>query len=870
MLPEVDLLEDDHSSVYIVLCTCCHLVYIGKTIRPPWVRFKEELMTARRASHFPLNATWRRRLSHTDHLLLHGLDKAIILVIESYPGLHDQFIKQREMAVMRMFPRDRLLNDKVPHNSRITMHISTMTICRQGIKHILSAETFRPLLQAMERYGIRELANKILTSQRVIYDARTLLLLYQHLTGYFTQNMGLMIHFKRCMLRRLKVMHTRLPMNLVLRVIQLTGHEQQAIMAILKKYIDQLPLHPLLKFYYKSVIVVVRTQASPIGVLLYNYKRVLNTCTGPLLQHACEITPEKCQCRLYDLPRINGHICFRPLDLNTTTSSNILTNNMIIALQQPMKGVPQLPARQRWRILKQDLKKWRQPIMKGNNVDGNFLYTNLYTIINSKAVDPQGYTIMQQAKSAMRRLNGCCCGPLDKAPNAIWISCNTFYLQQLYHKFLGPTGIGGFKILPNIATAASNLYNNIHQHQHRFYASSGALQQLKIRTAINVPSFYMLYKNKMFPTSDDTIKLRPITSHYRHPFKPWASKCTRGLSVMLKLASKSLGSTVSLHCGNILDSVAYWKQGIDNLSSFDSVSLFEYDIADMYYHIPKEECRQLLTQFFELFRSTFKRRSVAINKGSRQLDRIGCGSSELYHTIPLHELFNYCLFELIDNVYAHVGLVCFEQTMGIPMGALPSGILANIYLFMRELNGQAVHLTRNFFVFRYMDNIPGIFDTTKTSLEEIHSILSHIYNMPLKLEQTGPVLDSLEIRLILQPQGILFYHKPLLTECFLKYLPQYQVNSNICRIPPTWCANFKRFLILYVNSVLLKCVRFSSSFLGMVIGVVNLLKGLQSKGFSLTQLVYLFKQFSLRHFVPSSIFSFVNSLLSGSSDLFPS
>ena len=137
--------------------------------------------------------------------------------------------------------------------------------------------------------------------------------------------------------------------------------------------------------------------------------------------------------------------------------------------------------------------------------------------------------------------------------------------------------------------------------------------------------------------------------------------------------------------------------------------------------------------------------------------------------------------------------------------------------------------------------------------------------MPLKLEQHGLILDYLEVRLVLQPTQLLFYHKPLLREFFL---PALQPDHSIQRIPPLWCANFKRFLSSYVSSTFLKCIRFCSDYLGFVIGVVNLLRGLLIHGVSLAQLLALFKRFCIQHSIPMRFYEYVQPLLRNS-DLYP-
>ena len=860
----------DESHVYVITCTCCHLIYVGSTTRPVWTRFREELGVAKRAGHFPITGAWRRRLNLTDHLLLHGMEHSVCWQVRTIPGIHPDWICKCEFNVMTLFPRERLLNNQVPHNTRVTLHPRRMTVCRQGILDILTDDKFMPLRRAMQQFGIRELANKLITSTRIVYDARTLLLLYKHLTFFFSQDATLLIHFKRCMIRRLKVMHCRLPLRIVIRVPQMTSHEQQLLMSSFKHLLQSVQLYPLLEYYYLSSVRFVRTQAAPLGRSIHNFRRILDCCTGPLLCKLRDQPLDSCPCTLLGdgLPRMNGHVLFRPTDLDSTTPISVghqlLTTAMITGLQQNMHSIPQLTPQERWLLLYPKLKTMKKSLIPAK-YDVSTFYAEAKTILHQSAVNTTGFGTRQQARKALRLLKGCCCGPLDKNPSAIWISCNTLYLLQLYHKFLGPTGIGGFVVLPSIVEGSQAMHNAVTQHHFMDRCAVTTRQQLQRHGYGHIPKFYLLYKNKMFSFPDGNVKLRPITSHFHHPFRMWASRYTRGLSVMLKLATSSLGPTVSLHCANMLDSINWWKRGSAAYTDLSHLKLFEFDISDMYYHIPKQECWTLLVKFFAMFRTMFKRRSTAINKGSRHLDRIGCGSSEIYTNIPIVELLQFCHFELFGNVYAHVGLICFQQTKGIPMGGFPSGIIAQIYLFMRELKFNALHLTHHFFTFRYMDNIPGLYDPAITSLEQIHDILHYIYDMPLKLEQHGLILDSLEVRLILQPHQLLFYHKPLLREFFL---PALQPDTSIQRLPPLWCANFKRFLSTYVSNTLLKCVRFCSDYLGFVIGVVNLIRDLHIHGVSLAQLLALFKQFCVRHYIPMRLFEYVQPLLQNS-DLFP-
>jgi len=274
-----------------------------------------------------------------------------------------------------------------------------------------------------------------------------------------------------------------------------------------------------------------------------------------------------------------------------------------------------------------------------------------------------------------------------------------------------------------------------------------------------------------------------------------------------------------------------------------------------------------IQQFFEMFKSVFKRRNVAICRQHRSLDRIGCGSSELYINIPIETLFRFCAFELHGNGIARVGHITYQQTTGIPMGGIPSGPIANIFLLMREINGRALHVSRKFWYFRYLDNLPGIYDTRVTTLTAVEHSLRTIYCMPMKLESTGCVLDSLELRITLVNNTISYYQKPMLHDCMHPVLKG--IDPSVQRVPPTWCSNRKGFLGIYMPGALLKCVRHSSSFLGLMLSLKNLTLGLLKHGFTLRQLLGKIRQFCFNRHIHSNLLNYVSPLIEHHLDLYP-
>ena len=198
-----------------------------------------------------------------------------------------------------------------------------------------------------------------------------------------------------------------------------------------------------------------------------------------------------------------------------------------------------------------------------------------------------------------------------------------------------------------------------------------------------------------------------------------------------------------------------------------------------------------------------------------------------------------------------------------PWGASPSGPMTNIYLLMQEINGQAMHVTRDFFFFRYLDNLPGILDLRLTTLEQVKAMFLDIYKMPLKLEQKGCFLDTLEMRVTII--GTFEYSvKPLLQDQI-----GHTIDGTIKRIPPLWCEKRSRFLNYYLPSALLKCIRYSSNFLNFMLSVENLVLGLLDHAFTLHTLIAILRHIFHVKELPMSLFYYLSHLLQLRLDLLP-
>ena len=183
---------------------------------------------------------------------------------------------------------------------------------------------------------------------------------------------------------------------------------------------------------------------------------------------------------------------------------------------------------------------------------------------------------------------------------------------------------------------------------------------------------------------------------------------------------------------------------------------------------------------------------------------------------------------------------------------------------MKELQQRTIHLTKDFFFFRYLDNLPGVLDTRITDLCVVKRSFLNVYGMPLKLEQSGCCIDTLEMRVSIIGGCFSYASKPLLADQI-----GASIDGSIQRIPPVWCAKRPLFLNYYVPSVVMKCIRYSSNFLDFMISLENLSQGLLEHGFLLCQILAIIQQvFKVKAF-SHHLFTFISYLLCLRLDLRP-
>ena len=284
--------------------------------------------------------------------------------------------------------------------------------------------------------------------------------------------------------------------------------------------------------------------------------------------------------------------------------------------------------------------------------------------------------------------------------------------------------------------------------------------------------------------------------------------------------------------------------------------LFEYDMNNMYYHLDKQQVWTAAKKFLTMVRSEFRRRCVAVSKFSRTEDRMGSGSGKFYSTFTLNQLQAFIHCELFLNHYGRFGYVSFEQRIGVPMGGAASAQLASLMFFMRDMEYRHSLRLQGFSYFRYRDNLPGILDTRKTSLTSVKQLLTAIYGMELKLEDSGDRLQTLEMTLYLSNNVLSHELKPQLYD--------HRAGGpldKMHKVPPFWSSGRPSYLRTVIPSILRKCVAYGSSEQWVKSGILNAFTGLVLGDFTVQEIGYRFLRVASNIVMPAYVTTYLSFLL---------
>ena len=864
---DVDLLTPEVFSVYLVICLRCKLLYVGSTTLPCWTRYMHELRGARRHQHFYHRHSALHRLSHTQHLCRCGLHWSLIGVLYHLPPSTSVLrLHQLEFSVMRRFNRDRLLNSRVPHGVPWTCPIS-LTVVRQQMVSILSPHVSTSMSSTLSRLPLHQLVAKLLESRRVSVDPRHLLTIFLKLLYSLKRSHPTVLMFQRFLLARLRTIRLWLPSSLCLRVHHLTPDLACRLSAVLRQHLRRLRVHPTITQYYLSMLSLVRCTSSSLGNQLSNHIHCFDHSTYVDLISAAQRSPMLCPCRQFSslCHPTHGHVLFRfkdctaPLIVGNVT----LPDTVLQLLQSNVKGILPMSQARCWQLLFPELRRWHHRLLGSFPGLCSQLLTDCHAALG--ALDPLHDRRAMAFETIVRLVrtifHGLVIGPCDKDPGSLWCACPCLLQKLLFDTFLQSPKLGGFSTLSVVGDAPLAMSVAIHQANLQSHCSRSKLKAMANGDLSCVPYLYLLFKKKCFPTAA-TLAVRPITSHFHHCLSRWSGSIGRGLSTLVRMAAaKLIGLTKE--CFSMPDCVVWWQQlrQYAQQSTSSNLCLFEFDFSNMYYHINKSVLVTMVEQFLDTLVSLFRRRCVAISKSSSKLDRIGSGTGRYFVTLSFLQIMEYIRYELQGNHYARVGFIAYQQCVGVPMGGRCSAQLCSIFFMMRELQCHMSHssLVSGFQFWRFRDNLPGVVDLDVCSLAFIENFFVTNYGLPVKLEQSGVILHSLEVTIFLCYSSMCgwnleYYHRPLLYDSL--YDGIYPATS---RIPAKWSINRSIYLRTVVPNVLLKCCLYASSPFLVRLSIVNFLRGLYLFGFEFPDLRYRILKGCLRHQLPASLFSFLVS-----------
>lgn len=872
-----DLCDAATFSVYMVVCLRCSLLYVGSTTKQCWIRFIQEIRAARRLSKFFHPPKYgQARLNHAQHMCRCGLHYSVVGVLRAVPHtVSEGKLRQIEKSYILKVDRNRLLNSVVPFAASPFTCPTSLTVVRQRIVSLLHHHLSSSVAARLKRMTIQQLVATLLESGHVAIDPRELLHLYVLLLQSLATSHPTVRMFKTYLLARLRRIHLYLPASLRLRVLHLCPGQAANLGGVLRSYLRGLTVHPHILLYYRSVLSMIRVSSVSIGQRLFTHRHFADGITFHDLVAADQSVADSCPCHqfatLCSSPHgLHGHVLVRFRDIDTDTlqmGEYTIPLSVLNLLRANMKSVPEVPFTVQWDRLIPELVAWNRKLL--GNASGRLsqLLADCRCALSqwselSSQRETQALAIDQAIRLLRRIFTGLVLGPCDKDPGTLWAACPQLLLKTIYNNFFKAPSLGGFHIVSNIWSTGMAMGAAIRANQLVSVCNKRALAQLEQGCLHRIPSLYVLVKKKTFPIGD-TLAIRPITSHASHCLRSYSAKVGRALSALIRFYHARFCG-LSRECPAMPGAVKWWismEQFVKANSQCD-LQLFEFDFSNMYYNVNKDQLINLIAKFFTVMTGVFRRRCVAISHLTNKLDRLGSGTGKYYHTLSFQQILQYCNYELYGNHFGRFGLVGFEQLIGVPMGGRCSAQFTSIFFMLLEVEHRLAFrsLQKGFVFWRYRDNLPGVLDLGRCSLDDVELCFSQWYGMPVKLEQNGYHIISLEMDISLlfdDMQGfyLRWYHKPWLFDSVLR-IPLLNVN----RVPNTWSANRSLFLRIVIPNFLLKCVLYASAPVLALLGIRNLLYGLFVWGFSFPDLRFRALQSVSRHGLPVYVSAYIGRL----------
>jgi hypothetical protein len=431
----------------------------------------------------------------------------------------------------------------------------------------------------------------------------------------------------------------------------------------LRWLIQQLPLHTAVIAWFCSRAQIVFTSPKSLGEVILNHRQ-----TARSMKISCA---PACTCSVFPFPR-NAEGCVETrashpsvllfcgplIGMNLTTK--LLSDGQVAlsTLQKSMdilqdSFVRQVVTHDTWGKavlvpwLKQQCDLAVKTIWKPIEVvDSLFTHTEAVRI-NSQ-------------------LNGLVVLPLDRNINAAYLMCPTVFWSRFKATYWD-----------------SPCYTHLHTEEKFFvskmrssYMQHGFHKVVPMTAGGTLGSSYILPKNK------NPAKSRPIVNTKGMPGRKMSSVVS---AVLMLLISKAV---TFMHFN--LSATKDLKHRLHEFSryftKFDDVSLFSFDVNNMYSVLPHNSIMNALYQFLQLVRARLRTLSFHIYKFRKRKAAMtgrSPGSSKFY-TIKFHQLPSFVQWEMEFMVFV-AGSQILQQTTCIAMGGCCSPAMAQILCMYCEI-----------------------------------------------------------------------------------------------------------------------------------------------------------------------------------------
>jgi len=478
--------------------------------------------------------------------------------------------------------------------------------------------------------------------------------------------------------------------------------------SIIAKIIDSSlsHLHPLLRQYLSSHIKVVGKTYKSIGEMINNSRKVLK-------KH-----DYICVCETSNLPKVNGHVCVKSIDLPPEHKSlqNLLLRNKKTPIHFNLKAYYGI----QFNMLRTSLKNiginsWNQQL-------NEILF---YKLKNSyqRIVDPT--FIYQNIKNVIQPYSKFCFVELDKNANTFAVICKKLYIEKNFEHF-----------------ADKHHYEVIEKEEETLKKEiEEELKHLKLTTIGYVRKHWKIGPARLLPKNKDITKWRPLVSYYHFVGKNIGRKIARGIMTISKYLTGHWTTFELSNCAQFTEKVNSVNELYKKHDGLGFWTFCRFDIKNQFTHLPKKDVKTALKFALDAVEDISGKNSVAIctRDWHGKKDIIGTGKKRDYLTIKFEDLLKYATFEM-DYPYFQVGSTIYKQKEGLPMGGNLSAVLAIIYSMWCEHTNRLLWTNplSDKLLYRYRDDILCMEFVEeypcKIYYEHIQKTLSSLYSTSLTVE----------------------------------------------------------------------------------------------------------------------------------------